>query len=128
MFAVLRQRGRLAGFSLYVSNSDVLSDDDIKDINLCYKDKPQLPPLNFTALCLKQGRYVIYYNQRLDDATYSTEYEVDNVFTELCEVKVQGKYLQKKNQNTPIFYILESTYKWKLLIYKKKFCLYEKIV
>lgn len=90
--AVNRQRGRFAGFSLYVSKSDVSSDADIKDSTLCYKDSPPLPPLNFTAICLKQGRYVIYYNERLGGATYPTGYENNNVVTELCEVKVQGKY------------------------------------
>lgn len=88
--AVNRQRGRFAGFSLYVSNSDVLSEADIKDSTLCYKDSPPLPAINFTAMGLKQGRYVIYYNERLEGAIYPTEYEVNNVYTELCEVKVQG--------------------------------------
>lgn len=90
--AVNRQRGRFAGFALYISKSDV---SDIKSSTLCYKDKPPLPHLNFTAICLKQGRYVIYYNERLKGATYPTGYELDNVYTELCEVKVQGKYNKK---------------------------------
>lgn len=89
--AVLRQRGRFAGFSLYVSNSGVSSDADIKDSTLCYKNILPLPPLNFTAICLKQGRYVIYYNERLKGITYPAGYEKDNVVTGLCEVKVQGK-------------------------------------
>lgn len=89
--AVKRQRGRFAGFSLYVSDSDA----DMKSSNLCYNDTPLLPPLNFTTICLKQGRYIIYYNERLPGATYPTEYELKNVYTELCEVKVQGKYLKK---------------------------------
>lgn len=88
--AVNRQRGRFAGFSLYVSNSDVSSDADIKVSTLYYKDSPPLPPLNFTAIFLKQGRYVIYYNKRSEGATYPIGYEVNNVYTELCEVKVQG--------------------------------------
>lgn len=90
--AANRQRGRFAGFSLYVSNSDVSTDADVNDSTLCYKDSPPLPPLNFTAICLKQGRYVRYYNERLAGAKYPTGYEVDNVYTELCEVKVYGKY------------------------------------
>lgn len=88
---VNRQRGRFAGFSLYVSNSAVLSDADIKASTLWYKDSPPLPPINFTAICSKQGRYVIYYNERLPGAKYPTGYEVNNVLTELCEVKVQVK-------------------------------------
>lgn len=35
------------------------------------------------------GQYVIYYNERLAEATYTTGYKVNNVFTELCEVKVE---------------------------------------
>lgn len=98
IIAVNRQRGRFAGFSLYVSNSGVSSDADIKASTLCYKDSPPLPPLNFTAICLKQGRYVIYYNERLGEVPkYPTGYEDNNVITELCEVKVQGKL--KKIQN-----------------------------
>lgn len=91
----MRQRGRFAGFSLYVSDSDVSSGLDIKSSNLCYNNILPLPPLNFTTICLKQGRYIIYYNERLAGATYPTGYEVNNVYTELCEVKVQGKYKKK---------------------------------
>lgn len=93
--AVNRQRGRFAGFSLYVSNSDVSSGPDIKGSNVCYNDTLPLPPLNFTTICLKQGRYIIYYNERLAETTYPTGYELNNVYTELCEVKVQGNYLKK---------------------------------
>uniref|UniRef100_A0A8W8NIG6 Multiple epidermal growth factor-like domains 10 n=1 Tax=Magallana gigas TaxID=29159 RepID=A0A8W8NIG6_MAGGI len=85
-----RQKGRLAGFSLYVSNSDVNSPDDIKKTTLCYKDEPKLPPLNLTKKCMEYGRYVIFYNERLNGIAYQEEYEVANVFTELCEVIVQG--------------------------------------
>lgn len=86
-----RQRGRFAGFSLYVSITDVLSDVDIKSSTLCYKDGPQLPSLNFTYICTETGRYVIYYNERLEGMFYPSQYEVLNVHTELCEVKVQGE-------------------------------------
>lgn len=90
--AVERQRGRFAGFSLYVSNSDALSSTDIKSSFLCYKNGNLLPPLNFTTVCTEMGRYVIYYNERLNGVTYPAGYEVTNVQTELCEVIVQGKY------------------------------------
>lgn len=36
------------------------------------------------------GRYVIYYNERRREVTYPEKYELDNVFTELCEVIVNG--------------------------------------
>lgn len=86
-----RQRGRFAGFSLYVSNIDVSSDADIKSLTLCYKDGPQLPSLNFTIICMEYGRYFIYYNERLRGMVYPRKYEVVNVYTELCEVKLHGK-------------------------------------
>lgn len=87
LIAENRQRGRFAGFSLYVSNSGV-----IQDSTLCYKDGPQLPPLNFTIICAEFGRFVIFYNERTGGVVdYPSGYELDNVFTELCEVIVQGK-------------------------------------
>lgn len=87
-----RQWGRFAGFSLYLSNNDESQRDDIKGLNQCYKDVTQLPPLNFTTVCAERGQYVIYYNERLEGVTYPEGYEVDNVYTELCEVIVQGTY------------------------------------
>lgn len=88
LIAENRQKGRFAGFSLYVSNSGVLQDS-----TLCYKDGPQLPPLNFTIICAEFGRYVIFYNERTGGVVnYPSGYELDNVFTELCEVIVQGKF------------------------------------
>lgn len=93
LLAVDRQRGRFAGFLLYVSNYDVSTVADIKDSTLCYKDGPQLPPLNFTEICTVKGRYVIYYSERLDGVIYPEGYEVQNVYIELCEVIVQGDYI-----------------------------------
>lgn len=89
--AVNRQKGRMAGFSLYISNSDVKSPDAIKKSTLCYMDGPELPPLNLTKMCIEYGRYVIFYNERLYEIVYPREYEVTNIFTELCEVVIQGK-------------------------------------
>lgn len=57
---------------------------------MCYKDGPELPLLNFTTTCTELGRYVIFYNERLLGATYPKGYELKNVFTELCEVIVNG--------------------------------------
>lgn len=57
---------------------------------LCYKDGPELPPLNFTTTCTEHGRYVIYLNARLDGVSYPEGYENTNVITELCEVTVLG--------------------------------------
>nr|XP_022305543.1 protein draper-like isoform X2 [Crassostrea virginica] len=79
-----RQQGRFAGFSLYISNTG-----DRDSSSLCYKDGPALPPLNFTTTCTLSGRYVIFYNERLDGVTYPAGYEVI-AYTELCEVTVNG--------------------------------------
>lgn len=81
----------MAGFSLYVSNSDVRFPDDIKKTTLCYKDGPESPGLNLTLKCMEYGRYVIFYNERFNDIVYPEEYEVTNAFTELCEVIIKGK-------------------------------------
>ena len=59
--------------------------------SLCYKDGSQLPPLSFTTTCISSGRYVIFYNERLKETMYPKEYETATVYTELCEVIVQGK-------------------------------------
>ncbi|XP_052693424.1 cell death abnormality protein 1-like [Crassostrea angulata] len=80
-----RQRGRVAGFSLYVSTTG-----NIHGSFLCYKDGPQLPPLNFTTTCTEHGRYVIFYNERFDGVSYPEGYAIINVFNELCEVVIQG--------------------------------------
>lgn len=87
--AEIRQRGRFAGFSLFVSKTS-----GIQGATLCYKNGPQLPPLNFTSICTVSGRFVIFYNERLDGFTYPDGYEV--ALTELCEVTVQGKKTNKK--------------------------------
>lgn len=86
-----RQRGRFAGFSLYVSITNVFSTEDIKGSTICYKNGPQLPFLNLTTTCARFGRYVIFYNERLDEVNYPDGYEVVNIYTELCEVIVHGK-------------------------------------
>ena len=86
VFQESRQRGRFAGFSLYISNTG-----DIESSSLCYKDGPQLPPLDFSTECMLSGRYVIIYNERFDGVTYPVGYEYTLLFTELCEVTVKGK-------------------------------------
>lgn len=89
-FVESRQRGRFAGFSLYVSITDASTTSEIKNSTLCYKDGPHLPPLNFTKICTTRGRFVIFYNERVAGFSYPAEYQVMDVFTELCEVVVQG--------------------------------------
>lgn len=87
----MRQRGRFAGFSLFVSKTG-----DKQGATLCYKNGPQLPPLNFTSICTESGRYLIFYNERLNGVQYPVGYEVSTVFTELCEVTVQGRKIKPK--------------------------------
>uniref|UniRef100_A0A8B8BQD7 Multiple epidermal growth factor-like domains protein 11 n=1 Tax=Crassostrea virginica TaxID=6565 RepID=A0A8B8BQD7_CRAVI len=77
--------GRFAGFSLYISNTG-----DRDSSSLCYKDRPELPPLSFTTTCTLSGRYIIYYNERLDGVTYPGYEDSTSVLTELCEVTVNG--------------------------------------
>uniref|UniRef100_K1QG44 Scavenger receptor class F member 2 n=1 Tax=Magallana gigas TaxID=29159 RepID=K1QG44_MAGGI len=62
---------------------------DMQISTLCYKDGPELPPLNFTTTCPEYGRYVIFYNERLDRVIYPDGYELTNAYTELCEVIVE---------------------------------------
>lgn len=98
-----RQQGRFAGFSLYVSKTG-----DIQSSTLCYRNGPQLPPLNFTTICAEYGRYVIYYNERIDGVSYPSTYETSNVYTELCEVSVKGKlFLSSCVFKHKLVYILE---------------------
>lgn len=110
LFSENRQRGRFAGFSLFVSNTG-----DMHSATLCYKDGPQLPPLNFTSICTESGRYVIFYNERLDGLIYPNSYEVTNVITEICEVTIQGKSNTKLKstfltKTTKCFYYYSTSY------------------
>lgn len=57
---------------------------------MCYTDVTRLPPLNFTIVCPDFGRYLIFYNERLAESSYPKGYQLQNVFTELCEVIVEG--------------------------------------
>lgn len=86
-FVVMKQRGRFAGFSLFVSNTT-----DRQNESLCYKNGQELPFLDFNTTCTTYGRYVIFYNERLAETTYPGEYQISSVFTELCEVTVKGMF------------------------------------
>lgn len=52
--------------------------------------RPSVTAHNFTTTCTDHRLNVIFYNERVDRVTYPTGYELHNVFTELCEVIVQG--------------------------------------
>lgn len=107
-----RQRGRFAGFALFVSNNG-----DIKGSILCYKDGPELPPLNFTTTCTEYGRYVIFYNERMDEVVYPDSYQLTNVYTELCEVIVKGKLYILHHGSFLLRYFLILCYVNKAYIY-----------
>lgn len=88
LFKAERQKGRFAGFSLFVSNSSM--PENQQNGFLCYKNGQELPPLNFSTNCITHGRYVIFYNERLDIINYPNDYVLASVFTELCDVTVTG--------------------------------------
>lgn len=88
LFKALRQEGRFAGFSLFVSNSSV--PENQQNGYLCYKNGKELPPLDFNTSCITHGRYVTFYNERHDKIKYPNGYQLSPVFTELCEVTVTG--------------------------------------
>ncbi|XP_062572549.1 multiple epidermal growth factor-like domains protein 10, partial [Saccostrea cucullata] len=78
---------RFHGFSVYVSNT-TNKDDGI----LCFKDTKYTRstiPNNVTIECVKHGRYVIYYNERLPGVSYPEGYSY-YAFNELCELEVYG--------------------------------------
>lgn len=79
----------LRQISLYVSNTT-----ERHDGYLCYKNGPELPPLDFNTNCFTYGRYIIFYNERKDGITYPVGYETVAVYTELCEVYVLGMFLK----------------------------------
>lgn len=87
---------------------------------LCYKDGPDLPPLNFTPTCITSGRYVTFYNEQISGVNYPAGYELNAVFTELCEVIVQGRKTNKRNFII-IFHIHEYQIEQKFSILKLKF-------
>ncbi|XP_062609303.1 multiple epidermal growth factor-like domains protein 10 [Saccostrea cucullata] len=60
-----------------------------EELFLCYKNGPELPPLDFTINCSKHGRYIKYYNERLPNIDYPDVYELQ-AYSQLCEVTVEG--------------------------------------
>ncbi|XP_061188716.1 multiple epidermal growth factor-like domains protein 6 [Saccostrea echinata] len=82
-----RQRERMYGYKLYISNSTDFS--LLQEAYLCYNHKgPDLPDLNVTHKCVTFGRYVIFYNERVPGVTYPNNQK--ETYTQLCEVIVQG--------------------------------------
>ena len=75
------------GFSLYVSNTTNKSDG-----TLCFEENSfniSTIPTFFNISCSLHGQYVIYYNERLPNVTYPSDYSLYAV-NALCEVEVFG--------------------------------------
>lgn len=86
----------MAGFSLYISNTTSKDQG-----HLCYKDQSLgHPSVDQEIYCLIYGRYVIYYNERVDygNPSYLSQY----AYNELCEVEVYGKY----TRNAMLYFVL----------------------
>ncbi|XP_062609892.1 multiple epidermal growth factor-like domains protein 10 [Saccostrea cucullata] len=82
-----RQRERMYGYKLYISNSSDFS--LLHEAYLCYSHTgPELPDLHVTHVCVSFGRYVIFYNERVPGVTYPGNQIY--TYTQLCEVIVQG--------------------------------------
>ncbi|XP_062585670.1 multiple epidermal growth factor-like domains protein 10 [Saccostrea cucullata] len=76
---------RVLGFSVYISNTTKKD-----EWFLCFKDTNytrDTVPENVTLDCVKHGRYVIYYNERLPGVIYPEGYSA-YAFSELCELQV----------------------------------------
>ncbi|XP_062605899.1 uncharacterized protein LOC134267698 [Saccostrea cucullata] len=78
---------RFLGMSVYVSNTTEKNEGV-----LCFKDSKYTRttiPNTITIECIKHGRYVIYYNERLPWVTYPAGYS-QYAFNELCELEIFG--------------------------------------
>ncbi|XP_062573096.1 cell death abnormality protein 1-like, partial [Saccostrea cucullata] len=78
---------RFLGFSLYISNTTNKNEGHLcfHDTNYTIDTIPSIANIS----CPVHGQYVIYYNERLDERTYPSNYS-QYAFSELCEVKVFG--------------------------------------
>ena len=87
MFIILTDRHRLAGYSLYVSNSSTSTTDS----HLCYHDKgPELPPVYQDVNCNHLRQFVIFYNERDEGGNNPAGYSTEAIL-ELCHIEVNGK-------------------------------------
>ena len=77
---------RMAGFFLYVSNTTSKENG-----YLCFHDMEGMPREDLRINCSVHGRYVIYYNERIN-RTYPS-YFSRYAYYELCELEVYGEYV-----------------------------------
>lgn len=78
---------RMAGFSLYVSNTTSKDDG-----HLCFHEIQNAvgtPSEDQRIQCPFHARYVIYYNERRPEVVYPSYYS-EFAYSELCEVEVYG--------------------------------------
>lgn len=81
---------RLAGFSLYVSNTTSKDDG-----HLCFheiQNAEGTPSEDQRIQCPFHARYVIYYNERRPEVVYPSYYS-EFAYSDLCEVKVYGRLI-----------------------------------
>jgi len=78
---------RLAGYSLYISNSSTTKNDGY----LCYHHKESdLPSILQNVTCNHLGHYAIIFNARNETSDYNPPGYSDVAILELCEVEIYG--------------------------------------
>ena len=91
---------RLAGYSLYVTNSSVTSTSP-KPTNghLCFHHTgTTLPSVNQTVDCNVLGQYIVIYNERNRTASDNTPGYSEHAWLELCDVQIYGKLFFEYNK------------------------------
>jgi len=84
---VIAALSRLAGYSLYVSNSSTSKTDG----HLCFHHTGAgLPSAYQDRYCNHLGQYVIIYNERNGTKVYPNKYS-ERALLELCKVRIFGK-------------------------------------
>ena len=98
---------RMAGFFLYVSNTTSKENG-----YLCFHDMEGMPREDLRINCSVHGRYVIYYNERIN-RTYPS-YFSRYAYYELCELEVYGKHVTTRRKMCKIFHYFKT---WDIFLY-----------